>query len=334
MDNDFRDQIKRLLKEGPGRKKKIVPRPWTWKDRILVLGLLLLTLSLVLFAWLQSKGSFSLPKIDLGEEKVIFKKDAGDILNNDPKRLDYQRKIKDNFRQITKDQVGTYGFYVFNLVTLQEYGLNEEEIFPAASLIKLPVLITLYQEAEKGNIDLDAGYSLQDSDKVTDTGSIWLNPSGTVFTYRELAKYMGKQSDNTAFRILINTLSSDKIQSTIDSLGMQDTSLEDDQTSPSDIGLLLQKLWMGKIVSDKDRDEILSFLVDTIFDDGWMPDGVDQKVRVAHKIGVEDESVSDAGIIFSNQPFVLVLMSKDVDVSSARNLIPDLTKIFYDTEGR
>jgi len=56
---------------------------------------------------------------------------------------------------LTKDLRGSYGVYVYRMDDRKEYGLNQDKIFPAASLMKLPVMITLYQKVETGKVDLE-----------------------------------------------------------------------------------------------------------------------------------------------------------------------------------
>lgn len=324
-------QIKKILGERRGRKKKKEVKPWGKKERALVLATLLFTFALILLARVQSQTpiSFLLPQIGLKEETLVFEKEEG----ASPAQIAKVERVKQEFFSATQARTGTYAFYLFNLATKQEYGVRQEEIFPAASLIKLPVILTLYQEVEKGNASLETRYRLKDEDKVGGAGSLQYQPAGAILTYRELARLMGKESDNTAFKILRGILGDEKIKETADSLGMQKTLLEENETTPRDIGIFLRKLWGGAVVSNESRDEILGFLTDTSFEDSWMPDGVPIGIRVAHKVGIETRSISDAGIIFSERPFVLVLMSRDVNDSEARRLVPELTRIFWEAEG-
>lgn len=224
---------------------------------------------------------------------------------------------------------GKYGIYFQDLKTKESFNINGEEIFTAASLIKLPVLLTLYRESEAGRIKLDDIYKLQASDKVGGAGSLQYKPVGYEITFRQIAQLMGSQSDNTAFSILSKTLGGEKIQDLIDALGMKNTLFIDNKTTPNDIGLLFQKLYGEGIVYDKDRDEILAFLTNTIWEDR-IPAGIPKGVKVSHKIGTEIGVVSDAGIIFSGKPFILVIMSQDANEIEAQKALPEITKKIYE----
>lgn len=234
-------------------------------------------------------------------------------------------------REKTRGLQGEYGFYVYNLVGRYQYGDRQNKVFQAASLIKLPVMLALYQEAEAGRLDLEEKYTLQNEDKLTGAGSLQHKPAGTVVTYRQLARSMGKQSDNTAFGIVRKKLGDEKIEETIKALGMERTSLERNETSPYDIGLFFKKLYAGGVVSRTSRDEIIEALTETAFEDR-IPAGVPEGVKVAHKIGTEAGNCSDAGIVFSSKPFVLVVMSKNASQDQALAVTPEITRIVFEAE--
>lgn len=250
-------------------------------------------------------------------------------------------EVTDKIQDLVKNLKGTYGAYVYNLTTKQSYGLLENEVLPAASLMKLPVILTLYQEAEaaqlrqdsagQGRIDLETKYTLTNTDKQGGAGSMQYKPAGTVYTYKQMAELMGKQSDNTAFAVFRKILGEEKIQSVIDKLGMTKTSLARNETSPADIGLFFRKLYSGSIVSREHRDEIISFLTETAFEDR-IPAGVPQGTKVSHKIGNEIGVISDAGIVFSEKPFILVILSKDVFEKEAQEVLLKITKVVWEFE--
>jgi beta-lactamase class A len=209
---------------------------------------------------------------------------------------------------------GVYGFYILNLNTEENYGVNEDEAFQAASLIKLPVMAAIYSEYEKGNLDLDD------------------NAGDSEYSYRGMVEAMGKRSDNTAFNLGVELLGEDLIESYIDKLGMSNTSYEGNETTPRDIGIFFKSLWERKIVDRGSRDEILKSLTDTIYED-WIPAGIPD-VRVAHKFGREVHVVNDAGIVFGEDPYVLVIMSKGVVEAEADKLIPELAGLLHRFENQ
>ena len=290
-------------------------------NRGTIVGLFLITVLGSLFFYLKTEA----PKTwqQLLEPRVISSLPGG---------IDYGPAI-DQVKEATTNLQGSYGFYVYRLEDSLNYGWHEEEVYPAASLIKLPVILALFQKAEAGEIDLESKYSLKEQDKRGGAGIIQAAPAGTVYTYRKLAELMGQQSDNTALNVIRQILGDQKIQATINDLEMRKTSLKKNETTPEDIGLFFERLYQGEILTEKHQEEILGFLTDTAFEER-IPVGVPEGVRVAHKIGTDARTFSDAGIIFAQKPFILVIMSKDAQEAEALEVLPKITKVVWEFENR
>jgi len=71
--------------------------------------------------------------------------------------------VLNQIQSLTKDLRGKYGVYVYELDDKNQYGIYQNEKFPAASLMKLPVMLLFYQEVEEGKIDPEAEYVLKES---------------------------------------------------------------------------------------------------------------------------------------------------------------------------
>jgi beta-lactamase class A len=314
-------QVKPLL------KKQVKPK-LTNGDRLLIIGLFLTTVFLSGFLYFQPQISAFFQKIKKTPEKVtspLVITGGKEVKKFDP------TPVLEEIKNLTKDLLGTYGVYVYRFEDGKEYGLQQNEIFPAASLMKLPVILTLYQEAEAGKINLEEEYKLLEKDKKGGAGVLQSRPAGEVYTYRKLAELMGQYSDNTANNVLVKILGPGKIQQTIDSLGMKKTNFAEYETTPQDIGLFFRKLYEGGVVTSQHKEEILKFLTKTGFEDR-IPAGIPKEVRVAHKIGTEIGVFSDAGIVFSQKPFVLVIMSREAKESEAKGVLPKIAKAVWEWE--
>lgn len=255
------------------------------------------------------------------------------VISSLPKEKQRPPLVLETIKDLTFELRGTYGVYVDPLEEGKNYGLNEQNVFPAASLMKLPVMLLLYQEAEAGRINLEEKYQLQEKDKVGGAGILQSKPAGSSYTYRQLSEDMGYYSDNTAFEIMVKILGRAKIQALIDRLGMNKTSFSENKTSPEDIGSLFRQLYEGKIVSREHQEEILDYLTKTGYEER-IPAGIPAGVRVAHKIGTEIGSFSDAGIIFGKQDFILVIMSESAKESEAVVVLPKIASAVWEFENK
>ena len=134
----------------------------------------------------------------------------------------------ENEKKVVEEMItplrGEYGVYFEEIETQESFFINGEEKFTAASLIKMPMILTLYREAEAGRVNLDEIYKLKAADKREGAGALQYKPVGFEISLRKMAELMGKQSDNTAFNVISQIAGAEKIQATIEALGMKNTS--------------------------------------------------------------------------------------------------------------
>ena len=74
---------------------------------------------------------------------------------------------------------------------------------------------------------------------------------------------------------------------------------------------------------------MLKFLTDTDFED-HLTVGLSNETSLAHKYGREVHVVNDAGVVLSDNPFVVVIMSNGVVESEADDVFPTLSKIVFE----
>lgn len=332
-------ELKNLNPEGR-RKRREPMRPWGKKERYFVLLVLLGTAFFASILGLSARD-WKVPKLPrlkvpslsnfFSGETIVIKKGekVAEVARVSKEEIERAQSTISKFREETNKLSGTYGLAVINLDSGYYFGVNDKEIYTAASLIKLPVLAKLFRESEAGRINLETKYALKDSDKINGSGNLSGKPAGTVLTYRKLAEAMGKQSDNTAFGIIKRILGEERIRKEIQDLGMKNTNLEKNETSPEDIALFFQKLYKREVVSEKSTNEILGYLTDTIYEN-WLSAGVPKETKVSHKYGREIHVVNDAGIVFAKKPYVVVIMTKGVVEREADEIFPTLSKIVYE----
>jgi len=314
-------------------KKKDPPMPWTKKDRYLVLIILLTTvvtsgiLALSAREWkLPGLPRLKVPSFSIFKDETILLEGGGSKAIS--KMNETQDEVISRFKSATEGLSGVYGLYVVDLTSGYSFGINENEKFTAASLIKLPAIAALYNLSEEGGINLDDKYTLKDSDKLLGSGSLYAKPAGYEITWRNLVSLMGKQSDNTAFNIVRIKLGDSAVDNEAKKIGMTVTTIGDNETSPKDVGVFFEELWKGNVVNKKDKDEILSFMTDTIYEQ-WLTPGVPEGVKVSHKYGREVHVVNDAGIVMTDNPYVVVILTKGVVEREADEVFPQLSQIIY-----
>jgi len=235
------------------------------------------------------------------------------------------------FKEMTLNLAGDYGFVVWALKDDRVYGSKEEKVFPAASLMKLPVMIAYFRQVEAGELNSWTRYVLRNEDKVGGAGTLINQSAGTFWTNDQLVNLMGQYSDNTAFAVIRNRVGEEKINQTIKDLKMEKTSLEEFETTPLDIARLFKAVFDEGVINKKHRQAFLDSLTETIFEER-IPKGMPEEIKVAHKIGTDTGTYSDGGIVFSIDPFILVVMSKNAAQGKAETLIADFASLVYEFE--
>lgn len=334
-EEDFDEEVSRVVKikdlKKENRKKRGEPsKPWGKKERYLVgliFGFTVVTSVVLAFATRHGKlpglPRITVPNLGLSETVVIENKTPTPVQKKN------SDQIIENIKTLTQSLSGIYAVSVIDLRTGVNFGVNQDEVMEAASLIKLPVMATAYVEYEKGRFAMDSKYTLRNADKVGGSGSIYYKDPGETFTYRELISYMGQQSDNTAFNVVRKKLTDTVINAFMEKNGMENTSLDENTTTPYEIARLLQKIYDGGLFPQKDSDEVFKYLTKTIYED-FLPKGVPSNIPVAHKYGRLVHVINDGGVVYAQKPYVVVIMTSGVVESEAEVIIPKLSRIVFD----
>ncbi|HLD92069.1 MAG TPA: serine hydrolase [Patescibacteria group bacterium] len=309
-DEEFEKQPRKIrdLKPENKRSRKEPLKPWDKKERLIVLITLLATV-LISGILALSARNFKLPKLPYlnissiknlnpFKEQVIIVGNKGSSVSQE--KIENTKKL---FKEATYDYSGIYAFYIYDLNGDYYYGTNYQEVMQAASLIKLPVMTATYKEINDGKLDANK--------------------------YLPLIEAMGKRSDNTSFNELVKVLGKERINKEINDLGMPNTQLSENKTTPEEIGMFFKKLYKNEILNEKDSDILKDFMTDTIFED-WLRPGIPSEIELVHKYGREVHVVNDAGIVESDRPFVMVIMTDGVIEKEADELFPKLSKLLYD----
>lgn len=120
---------------------------------------------------------------------------------------------------------GVMGLAARNLATGEEIAVNADTRFPAASTIKLAVMLEAYHQAAEGKLPLTAAVTLRDEHKVGGSGVLDRLHDGLTLTIADLIHLMIAVSDNTATNLLIERLGSARINERLTAYGLVDTKL-------------------------------------------------------------------------------------------------------------
>ena len=233
---------------------------------------------------------------------------------------------------------GGVGVYVRHLPSGRTAAVNADTVFPTASLIKIPLLLALFQQVDDGTLDLESVQRRPESlqyQYVEATDVVGYMAAGDSLPLRELAFLMLTVSDNVA-SLWIQALvgGGAAVNAWLDAHGYAHTRVnsrtpgrEDarsvygwGQTTPREIARALVEIRTGQAVSPAASEAMYRLLTKTY----WEHEAVSQippTVQVASKQGFVDRSRSEVMLV--NAPsgdYVLAVITKDqADTSHARD---------------
>jgi beta-lactamase class A len=213
--------------------------------------------------------------------------------------------------------------------------MNADRRSLAASLNKLPVLMTLHRAAASGEVDLDDKISMQASDvQAYGTGVLCTYPVGHTITLRECARLLIKESDNTAWKMLDRYLGRDYIRAELYRVGALDGVLDPNTTTPDDVLLMLDKISDSSYTTPDLSAEMLDVMTNTSFEDR-LPQPLPQGTRVSHKIGYYGTTFANAGIVFpegardARDAYFMVAITSDTSESASRAATQEMSLTTY-----
>ncbi|WP_462409649.1 serine hydrolase [Neobacillus sp. Marseille-QA0830] len=221
--------------------------------------------------------------------------------------------------------------------------LNSGEVYPSASVIKLPILIEGLRQGEAGILNLDDLTVIEN--QTGGSGVLQALSSGAKLSILDLMTLMITVSDNTATNMLIERLGIDSINTTIKKMGLTGTMLKrkmmdfeatergvDNVTSPTDMLRCLKAINEGNILSENGRKMALKIMHAQQFQDK-IPAMMDlDKIYVANKTGGLPKVENDCAILcYNNQTAYAAILTDELeDTFMARQIISRIGKHVYD----
>ena len=219
---------------------------------------------------------------------------------------------------------------------------QSQKVVPSASVIKIPILLSLLSAKDQKQIDLNKKYILQPSDIVGGSGDLQFEIPFKSFSYKYIAQKMISVSDNTATNILIDKLGFAQIQNNIEVWGMKNTKLnrkmmdfeaikvgKQNYCTAEEMNNLLLRLLNKELLTKKSSKIALEFLLNCE-DRTTIPRNIPANIPIAHKTGTLDYLRGDSGIIFGKNILILSVFVENFEsLEQAESIIGQIAEISY-----
>jgi beta-lactamase class A len=230
---------------------------------------------------------------------------------------------------LTRGFRGDVGIYVRHLRTGATVARDADSVFPTASLVKIPILLALYDQVERGRLDLDARVPYPDTLNyryVESTDVVGYMTAGDTLPLSELAFLMLTVSDNVASLWIQAVVGGGAaVNEWMEGQGFHATRVNSrtpgresaraaygwGQTTPREIAEALVMIRQGRAVSPRASEAMYRLLTNSY----WKGMGISQippTVQAASKQGFVDRSRSE--VLLVNAPggdYVLAIITRN-----------------------
>ncbi len=249
-------------------------------------------------------------------------------------------QLRATLASVAQRAPGRAAIAVTDLATGYTSGYNMNEVMPAASTIKIPIMVEVFWQMAEGNFDLNRRVELLPGDRDWGSGDIADSPVGATFPVSMLLTQMITVSDNTAANMLIRLVGRRHINKTMARLGLHHTHLTDYirtaewsvrtalRTTPSDMVTLLGDMAKDKLIDQWSSKQMIAILehqeINTL-----LPEPLPQ-IPIAHKTGSFDDTLNDVGIVYAEEPYVIAVLTTNLQsLGAGRQFIHRVSRMAY-----
>ncbi|MEO8575864.1 MAG: serine hydrolase [Gemmatimonadales bacterium] len=223
---------------------------------------------------------------------------------------------------------GVVGYSVIDIENNVRFNRRGDETFPTASLIKVPILVTVYDLVAKGQLSLDDPLSVLRIDQVPGSGIIQYLHNGVILTVQDAAWLMTTISDNTATNLLLDRIIIRTVWNKMDSLGLHNTKVHSKSfrrsasiamdssvkyglgvTTPNEMAKLFELMALGKAVNPKSDSVMLDILEHN--ENSEKLQRFVYGVRAAHKSGEGDQVRVECSLYYLRNRIVACVLTKE-----------------------
>jgi beta-lactamase class A len=238
---------------------------------------------------------------------------------------------------------GDVGVVIRDLESGRALEINPDMLFPAASMIKVPIMAACLRAGEEGRLSLEDRLTLKRADKVRGSGNLWRKRSGSIVRVDQLIDLMITHSDNTAANIIIDRLGFDYINMAFREMGLEKTRLArkmmdlqsrdqgiENYTTAREMADIIERMYRRDCVCSTVSEKCLEVLKGQRVNDR-IPRLLPKGLVVAHKTGLERQICHDAGIVYTeNGNFLISVFTRTwIGPRTAKSLIANVSSLAY-----
>ena len=241
-----------------------------------------------------------------------------------------QFKLEDLEKEIRSylgSNVNKLGLIYYDINSKKSMEINADNQFAAASTVKVPINMLMYDMIQEEKIDISEKLEFQEGDFEEGAGVLQGENLSNPIAIKTLSDYSIRYSDNIAINMLLRKVGNENRYNFIETIVGHPIVHEGNNITPRDSFKILERLYLNP-QNNQYYPTLVETMKKTVFHDRI--DKYIPKEIVAHKIGDYGEYVNDVGIVFKENPYIFVVFTKNIP--EANEIIGQVSKIIYDNQ--
>lgn len=251
---------------------------------------------------------------DVIDSKLLKKSAASELVNCINSKIDNNNlsdginKIIDEINNYYNQSNNYFSFAYKDIYTGFTVTYNDKQGIYAASTIKAPADIYIYEMAGLEKVNLDEILTYTGNYYVGGTGIIKNNKVNTKYSVRDLLNYSIVYSDNIAHNMLMDKYGRVNMLNFWQNLGTSSIFVANNNwgnVSARDGIIYMDELYKFYLENDRYGEEVMGIFLDakTKFISS------SNNYKIANKSGWSGTAIHDASIVFANNPYIVVALS-------------------------
>ncbi len=263
-------------------------------------------------------------------------------------------RLKEQITELMNNTEGHFGLAFKNLNNGDTIFINAHEYFHAASTMKTPVMLEIFNQESKRKFKItDSIIVKNEFESIVDKSkySLSINDDSDDILYRKIGHKMAIQdltyemmtkSSNLATNILIDKVGAQNVMKLLNSLNIQENivlrGVEDQKAFDAGLnnkttayGLL--QIFEHIALTQQNNSLMMNILFDQKFNE-IIPAYLPKNVKVAHKTGSITGVQHDSGLVYlpDGRKYALILLSKNLKNADAGvKTLAQISKLIYDS---
>lgn len=241
------------------------------------------------------------------------------------KRQEELSKIEPDIRNYLGTKISKVGIAFYDIKSGKGFSINGDKYYNAASTVKVQMNMVLFDMIKEGKLNIKQTVKYNSStDYEGGTGILQGKDKTKPFDLQTLSDYSIIYSDNIATRMIIRTIGRSEMKKRF-GIKVGHTVPTENTVTPNEELTFLKQLY-----ENKDNNEyytrLIGIMKETSFHDRL--DKYVPKEIVAHKIGNYGAFVNDVGIVYTQNPYIIVVYTEGLQ--NAEETIAQINKMIYE----